>query len=498
MPRIALAGFQHETNSIGVGRAGLAEFEMADSWPRLLTGAEVLSGTQGMNLPIAGFAAAAQAAGAALHPILWCAAEPSGPVTDEAFDTIAARILDGIADAAPFDGLFLDLHGAMITDSGADGEGALLERIRARTGPALPIALCLDMHANISARLVALADAICIYKTYPHLDMAETGARAWHRLSAMLAGPRPAKAFLQAPFLVPLPAQHTGAEPMRGLYAALPDSAEAHVEMAVGFTAGDTPDIGPSVIAYAPTQMQADKLACAAMRRLTAAQPHLETRLATPPEALADAQAAPPGRPVILADVQDNPGAGASSDTTGLLRALIEARVQNALLGLMHDPDLAAKAHAAGRGAVIDGALGGRSGLAGDRPFTGRFRVDALSDGQLRYTGAMYSGGTATLGPSCALHLEDTHADVTVVVTSIRTQCLDLAQFTHFGLSPSGARLIVVKSTAHFRADFEPIAARIIPVASPGLFPCDLADIALRGACRIAASRAQRIMDTSV
>ncbi|MEY8840554.1 M81 family metallopeptidase, partial [Cribrihabitans sp. XS_ASV171] len=406
--------------------------------------------------------------------ILWCAAEPSGPVTDEAFDTIAGHILDGIRDAGSLDALYLDLHGAMITDSHDDGEGALLQQLRDALGQSFPIVASLDMHANVSARMVALADLICIYKTYPHLDMAETGVRCWQRLQPILSGLRPQKAFRKAPFLVPLNSQNTGADPARSLYAALPDTAGAQVEMAFGFTAGDTPDVGPSVIAYAPTQARADVLADAALDRLNASRPIFDFALSTPQEAVERALATQPGRPVVLADVQDNPGAGASSDTTGILRALLAAKAERALLGLMNDPVLAEKAHHAGIGAVISGAMGGRSGLADDTPYSGHFRVEALSDGRIRYAGAMYGGGVATLGPSCALRILDTEADVVVVVSSIRNQCLDLAQFTHFGLDPANARIVVVKSTAHFRADFEPIAASVIPVAAPGLFPCVL------------------------
>lgn len=453
---------------------------MADSWPRLLSGAELLRETLGMNLPIAGFAAAARAGEAELCPILWCAAEPSGPVTDTAFETIAGRILRGIDEAGQIDAIYLDLHGAMITDSDTDGEGALLARLRRLVGPDMPIAVSLDMHANVSARMVELADVLCIYKTYPHLDMAATGARCWDRLGPLLAGHRWAKAFRPPPYLIPLNAQDTGAEPARGLYAALPDRPEAQVEMAFGFTAGDTPDAGPSIIAYAETQQEADRLADDALARLVAARCAFATDLLSPAEAVARALASPPGGPVVLADVQDNPGAGASSDTTGILRALVAAKAPSSLLGLMNDPALAARAHAAGKGAVFDAAMGGKSGLADDRPFVGRFRVESLSDGQVTYTGAMYGGGVATMGPSCVLRVLDTGADVSVVVTSIRNQCLDLAQFTHFGLDPAAARIVVVKSTAHFRADFEPIAAAVIPVAAPGLFPCELAFIQIR------------------
>jgi microcystin degradation protein MlrC len=470
-PRVAIAGFQHETNSYGIGLAGLEEFEMADSWPRLLTGSEVIDETRGMNLPIAGFAAAAKTQ-ADLHPLIWCAAEPSGVVTDLAFDTIAWRIVKGLQQIGQLDAVYLDLHGAMITQSHSDGEGALLDRIRSVVGHELPIAISLDMHANISTRMISLADEICVYKTYPHLDMAETGTRCWARLRPLLLGYRPTKAFRRAPFAVPLNAQHTGAEPARRLYAALPDDDTGHVEMALGFTAGDTPDAAPSIIAYAATPAEANARAEAALERLIMAKELFDTHLTDPAHAIAEAMAAKRGRPIVLADVQDNPGAGASSDTTGLLHALIQAGAQGVILGLMHDPVLAALAHDAGQGAVFPAAMGGKSGLAEDRPYRGRFRVLALNDGHVHYTGAMYGGGVATLGRSCALHVEEAGADVTVVVTSIRNQCLDLAQFKHFGLDPARARIVVVKSTAHFRADFEPIAAKVIAVGAPGLFPC--------------------------
>lgn len=473
-PCIAIAGFQHETNSFANGQAGLEEFEIADSWPALLRGSAVIDDTRGMNLPIAGFAQAAQEAGANLRPILWCAAEPSGPVTDEAFETISGRILDGLRAADPLHAIYLDLHGAMITDSHQDGEGALLERIRALVGPDIAIAISLDLHANVSARLVELTDDICIYRTYPHLDMAQTGVRAWHRLERLLTGQRAFRAFRQAPFAVPLHAQHTGVDPARTLYAALPEGETHHVEMALGFTAGDTPDRVPSVIAHAPSQPEADMLADAALDRLCDAQADFPFALVDAVDAVQAAVTYTARRPVILADVQDNPGAGASSDTTGLLRALIAGQAQNVLMGLFHDPNLAGHAMALGTGDEFEAALGGRSGLSEDRPYEGRFRVEATSTGQIRYTGEMYGGGTGTLGPSCALRVLDTKADIVLVVSSIRNQCLDQAQFTHFGLDPTTAQIIVVKSTAHFRADFEPIASAVIPVTSPGLFRCDV------------------------
>ncbi|MEM7508578.1 MAG: M81 family metallopeptidase [Pseudomonadota bacterium] len=484
MIRVAIAGFQHETNTFGLTRAGFREFEMADSWPGLLRGADVVSGTAGINLPIAGFAAAARHdPEIALAPILWCAAEPSAHVTEDAFERIAGMILDGVRAAGPVDGIYLDLHGAMVTEHHEDGEGALLHRLRQQVGPDLPIVVSLDLHANITAAMVDLASALCIFRTYPHLDMAATGARCLEVMKGLLAGARPCKAFRQAPYLVPLSAQYTGAEPCSGLYGlveSLDRTPGAWADLALGFTAADIPDMGPSVVAYAAEQAEAEILAEQIMCVLEAAEHRFDRDLLTPAEAVRAAMQNPSTRPVVIADVQDNPGAGATSDTTGLMHALVAAGARGALLGLLCDPAMAGQAHSQGIGAVIEGALGGRSGVPGDAPFQGRFLVEALSDGICAYSGEMYGGSVAVLGPCAVLRVEDPAAEVRLVVSSQRSQCLDLALFTHIGLDPATARIVGVKSTVHFRADFEPIAARVISTAAPGAFPCRLEAIPYR------------------
>jgi len=481
MTRIAIAGFQHETNTFARTKATLRDFEVADSWPQFLSGQEVISGTAGINLPIAGFAeAAATDASIDLLPILWCAAEPSAHVTDDAFERISMMLLEGLRAAGQIDGVYLDLHGAMVTENFEDGEGELLRRVRVLLGDEIPIAVSLDLHANMTEQMVERATSISLFRTYPHLDMAETGARSFGALIARIEGERPAKAFRQVPYLIPLPAQYTGAEPCRSLYAMLADVEKTRgcrADIALGFTAADIPDTGPSVVAYAPSQSQADAIVDDLLAAFMQAEAEFDCTLMPPVEAVRAAMAMAGDQSVILADVQDNPGAGASSDSTGLLSAMVSEGAQGALLGLIHDPEMAAKAHAAGAGNVIDGALGGKLRLSGQEPFAGRFRIECLSDGNCAFTGEMYGGGIAVLGPSAVLRVEGEDADVRVVVTSLRSQCLDLGLFTHFGLEPSKARIIGVKSTVHFRADFEPIAQEVIPVAAPGLFPCDLESI---------------------
>ncbi len=480
---IAIAGFQHETNSFGYGTAGMTEFEMADSWPALVEGDAVRDGTRGLNLPIAGFIEAAEASERIeLHPVLWCSAEPSGPVTDHAFETITARILDGIGRAAPLDGLYLDLHGAMITASHDDGEGELLRRIRARLGPDLPIAVSLDMHANVTRDMVRHASSISIFRTYPHLDMGQTGARALSRLLRLLEGERPATAFRQLPYIIPMHAQYTGSDPMRRLcgLATEMSGGAMDVELAAGFTGGDIADSGPSLLASAVDRAKAEAAADALLEEALAVEPEFDCTLLTPEEAVEAALALPPGWPVTIADVQDNPGGGASSDTTGLLKTLLNARGRQVIVGVIHDPAASAEAHRLGTGHAFRISLGGKSGTPGDTPLDARFHVEALGNGEVAYRGEMYGGGTARMGPTAVLRPLGTDADLRIVTSSVRNQCLDRAYFSHVGLVPEKADIIAVKSTVHYRAEFEPISQGVISCGAPGALSCDIGLIPYR------------------
>ncbi|WP_377194528.1 M81 family metallopeptidase [Ruegeria meonggei] len=476
--RIVIAGFQHETNCYGVTKAGLNEFEMADSWPGMLHGAQVILETEGMNLPVSGFAAAALAAGFEVVPLLWCSAEPSAHVTDHAFEAICGMVLNGIRDAGHIDGVYLDLHGAMVTESLADGEGEILRRLRKIVGPTVPVVASLDLHANVSAQMVEHADYLSIFRTYPHLDMAETGARCVPVLQRLLAGEILYKAFRAVPYLVPLHAQYTGSPPFDEIcqMPASLEQLEILAEIALGFTAADFPDTGPSCVAYAAT---ADKAVAATeeiVNVFMAREADLDCSMLSL-EAAVLTNHPSQKKPIVLADVQDNAGAGGTSDTTGLLSALIEGGAKSVLMGLFHDPESANQAHAAGEGALVQLAIGAKSNLAGHVPVKAEFEVLALGDGTCRYTGEMYGGGVATLGKTAALRLVGQEAEIDLVVTSIRNQCLDRAHFTHIGLNPTAYSLICVKSTTHFRADFEPIAGSVFAVSSPGVFICDLEKI---------------------
>jgi len=460
-PRIAIGGFLHETNTFAPSPADYAAFDGGSGYGPILRGPQVLD-LAGVNAAVAGAIRVGRELGWDLAPTLWCAASPSAHVTRDAFERIAADLIDRIAATRP-DGVFLDLHGAMVCQHLDDGEGELLARLRDRIAPDVPVAVALDLHANVTPRMVALADLLESYRTYPHVDMAQTGARAARVLGTMLAGERPDKAFLQAPFLTAIAWQSTWAEPARGLYTQLAELAQGVTALSfnMGFPAADFPDCGMSVVAYGPG---AQATARAMMDAVEAAEPAFRGRVWAPDEGVAEAlRLSRDARlPVVLSDTQDNPGAGANSDTTGMIRALLDARAPGAV-GNFYDPASAAAAHAAGVGATVRLALGGRS-QPGDRPLEAEFTIEHLTDGVFSAPGPFYGGRVLQMGPSAALRL----GEVRIALTSAKAQMADREQFRTLGIVPEAERILVVKSSNHFRADFQPHAHEVLVCAAPG------------------------------
>lgn len=474
-PRVAIAGFQHETNTFAPFGASYDDFVRADGWPAMTAGAEILKVFTGLAIPIGGFIRAAQAT-YDFVPVVWAAAEPCSFVSNDAFERVATLICEGIADAGKLDAVYLDLHGAMVAESFEDGEGELLRRVRAVVGPDLPIVVSLDMHANVSEAMVELSDGIAIYRTYPHIDMVETGQRAFDLLQWRVAHGRPLfKALRKAPYLIPLAAQCTAFEPSRSLFGALPAKSEgavAGVDIAFGFPPADIRECGPGVVAYGTDKVEVEAAADRQLSRLLAAEEHFEMPVLSAVEAVARAAGnGGSGGAIVLADVQDNPGGGGTSDTIGLLKAMVDGGLRNSALGLLWDPGAARTAHEAGVGAEIEICLGGRYGYDPE-PYSVKARVEHLSDGVFTCHGPILNDVTVDLGPMACLRILDDRSDVRVAVASVRYQCLDQELLRAVGIEPREQSVVAVKSTIHFRADFEPIAKDIIMVESPGAFFC--------------------------
>lgn len=464
MTRIAIAGFQHETNTFAPDETTLSDFQRQGAWPALTRGADIFQVFDGLNIPIAGFI---DACDHDMIPILWAMAEPGGYVTDEAFDTITGEIVGGIVAARP-DAAYLDLHGAMVTRRYPDAEAEILNRIRQAMGPDFPIAVSLDLHGNLSPAFFEAATVVTIYRTYPHTDFARTGARAAELLDRAMAAPL-FGAYRQGNYLTPITAQTTEFSPAKDLYAALDTRGAVSLDLALGFPPADIPDCGPSIFAYAETQEAADAAADATAAHLAEVEPQFDARLLPAAEAVARAMATP--GPVVIADPQDNPGAGGTGDTTGILRALIDAQAPDAVLSMLQDPETAAAAHAAGIGARIAVRLGG-----GHRQYSEPLEVDVivetLSDGKFRCSGPSFGGSEADLGPIAGLRIAGT--GIRVVVGTVRAQNLDQEFFRVAGIEPSEHSIICVKSAVHFMADYKRITQNILFAVAPGANPCDL------------------------
>jgi microcystin degradation protein MlrC len=403
-------------------------------------------------------------------------------VTEDAFERITGMMCEDLAAKGPFDAVYLDLHGAMAVEHHEDGEGEVLARVRQVVGFDIPVVNSLDLHANVTELMVEMSSAMTIFRTYPHVDMDVTAARVYRLLTRLLAGETFAKALRKAPFLVPLSAQWTDASPNRGLYdlvMALELEGIANVDLALAFPPADIRDCGPAVVAYDPDPIEAARVAEQVMAAFNAAEPHFDNNLLSPDEAVRQAMAMAKG-PVVLADAQDNPGAGGTSDTVGILEALVRNRARNACIALLNDPEVAAMAHRAGVGQTIHAALGGKSGRDDQAPFVGDFLVERLGDGVFDCTGEMYRGTRTNLGPMALLKVAGADCDVRVVVSSSRFQNLDQACFSHIGIDPRDQHILVVKSTVHFRADYDPIAAATLTVEAPGEHPCRLVGLPYR------------------
>ncbi|HEX5611405.1 MAG TPA: M81 family metallopeptidase [Burkholderiales bacterium] len=482
MARIAIGGMQHETNTFAPSRADYPAFEAGGGWPGAQYGEPMFDALAGANIPAQGAIEALRSLGHTLVPTAWAAASPSAHVTTEAFERIAGELVRHLEAVLPVDGVYLDLHGAMVTEAHDDGEGEILRRVRDVVGARVPIAVSLDLHANVTRAMLEIADALVAYRSYPHVDMAETGARAARLLDRMLrTGERLARASRGFDFLTGIPSQCSFIEPAKSIYGelqGLEQKADVVLSFTPGFPMADFDECGMQVFGYGGKARDVESAVEALRAAVAESEKDFALELHSADEAVQRArQRGEPGTPVVLADTQDNPGAGGNGDTTGLLAAFIRQRASDATLGMLIDPQSAQRAHEAGQGSTLAFALGGRSGIAGDAPLAGEFTVERLGDGRFTCTGPMFHGFRMNLGPMALLRSRAAPG-VRVVLASRKCQAADQEMFRHVGVEPRRERILGLKSSVHFRADFQPIAKEVLVVKSPGPALADPAEFA--------------------
>lgn len=410
-------------------------------------------------------------------PVLVAAAPPGGPIEQSVFLGFLDEMAAGLAAALPLDGVYIASHGASSATGDEDTDGTLAAMVRRIVGPAVPVVCSHDLHCNVSERLVDSVDALVVYRTNPHVDMAERAAESADLLREMLAGMKTAKAFIRLPLTPPSVTLLTAAGPYADIIGAaetlmVQDRRIANASVAGGFVFSDLPKCGMTItVTVRNRDRAAARAAALALARQVWADHQRYQRALTPIDA-AVALAVAAGRgeapPVLLADVADNPGGGGRGSTTWLLRALHEAGAAGAVAGVLVDPALAAEAHALGEGAAFE-AVFNRAESEFSRRFAAHARVLALRDGQGTGRRGTMAGRQFDLGPSALLELAG--SGLRVVVGSLRRQLLEPRMLEMHGIDIATARCVVVKSRGHFRAGFDEFFpdARIIEVDAPGL-----------------------------
>ncbi|HEX3536891.1 MAG TPA: M81 family metallopeptidase [Stellaceae bacterium] len=473
MPKRVLTGrFMHETNTFSVQKTDMAlwrrrDFHRDNEIPVAFRGTRSALG--------ATFEAADKYGWTLVHPVS-ANANPSGTVTDEAFEEIGGLIVAAAERQGPIDGVLLHLHGAMVVDSHEDGEGELLARLRRMLGPAVPIVATLDLHANVTERMSENASALIAFRTYPHIDQYE---RAWQGAEllerAMNGEIRPKTMIARRPMMHGLDWGRTQKGPMAELIArgeALEATGEVlAVSICAGFPLADIRDVGPSVtvtvdLNAGDTQPRGQAVAETFMDHAWATRDYDSVKMLSVAAAVAKAKEGKAGdKPLVVADYTDNPGGGGYGDATAFLKGLVEAGVERVAFHALCDPEAVQNGLRNGIGPATLTIGGKADPRLGGGPLTLAGEITTITNGKFIAWGPMGGGVERDYGLSLVFRV----GGIDIVLISNNGQAVDLGQFTSLGLDPTRYPTVCVKSMQHFRAAFEPIAREVVLVDTGAL-----------------------------
>ena len=434
-----------------------------------LKGNEIFDKFRNTNTAIGGFLAGAQNHGIEVVPTIFANAHPSGPTPRDIFDEILGDMLERMATMDTVDGIFLDVHGSMVVEGISDGEGHIFAAVRDLVGQSVPIIAQLDIHSNISRKMIETVDVLLGHRTYPEIDQGERARQCADIMHQILTEKlKPTLALNQLPLCWGLN-QVTEHPPMKEAIAellrieALPEVVCASI--ATCYPLADHEDMGASVYIATDNDLErAQELVNELATWIWERRTQWPGSSATTLEALAEVDKNR-DYPAVFADRNDNTGGGSPGDSTGQLRAFVEAGLQNACVLYMVDPEVAKICHQAGVGATVDVRLGAKSTPLQGEPIAMRAKVVAISDGHFTYHGPRYAGLDGDLGP-CA-HIEQN--GVHVIIITEREQPFDTALCESLSLDPRAMRYLGIKSSAHFRAGFESFVSSIRVVAEPSV-----------------------------
>lgn len=464
--RIAVAGFSHESNSFSSQPTTLADFGVhpAD---------QLVAHYQDTFSEIAGYIAGAREHGFELVPLFSAGATPAGPLTRQAYEELAGRLLAGLQAAGPLDGVLLALHGAMVAEHFPHADAETVRRVRAHFGPTFPIVVTHDYHANVPPSLVEDATALIIYKTNPHIDQRERGLQAAGLIARTVRGEvRPLSALVKPELLFNIYHHNTSRPPMQPLMqAAIELEKQPGIlacSIAAGYQYADVPHMGPAIVVVADgDQALAQREAQRLGELMWARREELKTRVPQPAEAVATAMASEEF-PVTLLDFGDNIGGGSTGDSTFLLAELLRQGAQGWVVTLW-DPEAAQQCNQAGIGAKVALKVGGKTDTQHGPPLSVYGRVRTLHEGTYEERERRHGGGRHfNQGLSAVVEVGGEGRKGLLVLNSERSSPNSIHQITCVGIQPQHQRILVAKGAVAPRAAYEPVSARLIEVDTPG------------------------------
>ena len=486
--RLLIAMMKHETNTFSPVPTPLARFGHG---PGPLYGEAAIAAYRGTGSGLGAYLDLAAREGAEIMLPIAAAAPPSRPVEDAAYEHITSTICEAVAKGG-FDGIMLDLHGAMVTESLEDGEGELLRRIRA-IDPKTPIAVAYDMHANLYDAMIANATVVAGYRTYPHIDTYETAKRAGDiLLRAMRGEVRPVIAWGNVPMLPHVMRQGSDDHPNKQLQArcaAMSVEGALCASLFTGFPHADISNAGLSAVVVTDGDHGlADRLRDELLDKAWRDREDFVYKLEPLDQSLARAAALPPPKPgdgpIVLLDHYDNCASGGTMDTTAVLAAIIRAGLDNVAAFAIYDPEAVQQAIAAGIGAEVTLAIGGKMAMPqipGDSPpLTVTGRVKTISDGRFRNKGPMQCGVLTDMGPSVVI---DT-GKVEIALISRHVEPSDLNCFLTLGIDPLQKRYVMLKSRIHWRAGLGKMARAVVECAGHGVCTSDYSQLSFKNVRR--------------
>ena len=486
--RLLIAMMKHETNTFSPVPTPLARFGHG---PGPLYGDAAIKAYRGTGSGLGAYLDLAEREGAEIVLPIAAGAPPSRPVEDAAFEHIAAIICDAVGKGG-LDGIMLDLHGAMVTESFEDGEGELLRRIRA-IDPVTPIAVSLDMHANLYDAIIANATVVAGYRTYPHIDTYDIARRAGEiLLQAMRGAVRPVMAWGNVPMLPHVMRQGSDDHPNRELQArcaAMSTEGALAASLFTGFPHADIANAGLSAVVVTDgDRTLAETLRDELLEQAWADREDFVYRLEPLEQSVARAKAIAPPKPgegpIVLLDHYDNCASGGTMDTTAVLGAILREGLENVAAFAIYDPHSVQQAIAAGIGAELSLAIGGRIAMPAvpgeSRPITVTGTVKTISNGRFRNKGPMGRGVLTDMGPSVVI---DT-GQAEIALISRHVEPSDLNCLLSLGIDPMQKRYLMLKSRIHWRAGLGATAKAVVECAGMGVCTSDYGQLAFRNVRR--------------